>query len=83
MLNGMFNGKPPLHPSRGWLTKKEAEKPPCRHPELHFTRGGLYVVCSNKECGDMWRAVLKPAGIVVNPGARAQGLTEHDVRRKP
>ena len=81
-MNPWIRGEPKSRPSPKAVKGKQ--KPdPCSHVELHFERGGLYVVCSNKECGAMWRSVLKPAGIVVNPAARSQGLTEHDVRRKP
>lgn len=59
----------------------EPAKPPCKHVELHFETGGLYVVCS--ECDDCWRAVLPPNRVVVNVVARSQGLTKQDVRKKP
>src|SRR5258706_11487810 len=57
-------------------------EPPCRHSDLHFETGGLHVVCSN--CGYAWNAVgHHPARSVVDPMARAQGLTEFDTRHQP
>lgn len=63
------------------MKPKKEKKAPCKHEGLHFERGGLHVVCS--DCGDMWRAVIKPHGIVLNIAARSQGLNRQDKRRNP
>lgn len=56
--------------------------PPCRHPRLHFEAGGYHVVCSG--CGHTWNSVGHcPARFIIDPMARAQGLTEFDVRSDP
>ena len=59
----------------------EVKPKPCRHLELHFTAGGLYIRCSSCDAG--WRSALPPSYVVVNPKARSQGLTKKDVRKKP
>jgi hypothetical protein len=63
------------------MKDKEEKKVVCLHEELHFERGGAYIVCSG--CGDMWRAVVKPNGIVVDVMARSQGLNKQDIRKSP
>lgn len=57
------------------------KKPPCKHEELHFETGGLYIRCS--KCSAGWRATLPPNYVVVNPEARSYGLNNKDVRKKP
>jgi hypothetical protein len=54
----------------------------CSHHSMHFEAGGLYLVCSNKGCGQAWQAVNKDR-LVPDYMARGWGLSELDVRKNP
>lgn len=60
-----------------------AKKPdPCKHFRLHFTDGGLFIVCD--KCKYRWVAVGHDAyGHVADITARGMGMNETDRRFDP